>query len=108
MKELLTEISITAPPDRIWHLLTDFASFPQWNPFIRRASGELSEGAGVLLFAGAGEDDSIPNPALGDRIRGIYDVSSANNLKGSFSGSYFLHDIHYRINIHSPIYPFTY
>ncbi len=45
MKHLLTEISITAPPDRVWHLLTDFASYPRWNPFIRCASGELKEGA---------------------------------------------------------------
>ncbi len=44
---ICTEISITAPPDRIWHLLTDFASYPQWKPFIRRASGELREGATV-------------------------------------------------------------
>jgi len=50
MTELRTEISITAPPDRIWHLLTDFASFPQWNPFIRRASGELREGAQLEVY----------------------------------------------------------
>ncbi len=50
MKELLTSISITAPPSRIWHLLTDFASFPQWNPFIRRAIGEPREGAHLEVY----------------------------------------------------------
>lgn len=50
MKELRTEISITAPPDRVWHLLTDFASFPQWNPFIRRAIGEPREGAQLEVY----------------------------------------------------------
>lgn len=50
MNHLLTEISITAPPERVWHLLTDFASFPQWNPFIRRASGELREGAQLEVY----------------------------------------------------------
>ncbi len=50
MKELRTEISITAPPDRVWRQLTDFASFPQWNPFIRRATGEPGEGAQLEVY----------------------------------------------------------
>ncbi len=39
MKELHTEIEIDAPAERVWELLTDFASYPQWNPFIRNISG---------------------------------------------------------------------
>jgi hypothetical protein len=44
MKELHSEIEIDAPAERVWHLLTDFASYPQWNPFIRRISGEPTRG----------------------------------------------------------------
>ena len=40
MKELHSEIEIYAPAERVWQLLTDFPSYPQWNPFIRRISGE--------------------------------------------------------------------
>jgi len=39
MKELHTEIEIDAPAERVWRLLTDFASYPRWNPFIRTISG---------------------------------------------------------------------
>lgn len=39
MKELHTEIEIDAPAERVWHLLTDFASYPRWNPFIRSIDG---------------------------------------------------------------------
>jgi hypothetical protein len=41
MKELHSEIEIATSPERVWGILTDFASYPQWNPFIRRISGEL-------------------------------------------------------------------
>jgi hypothetical protein len=45
LKELRSEIEVNASPERVWRILTDFASFPQWNPFMRRASGEVMKGA---------------------------------------------------------------
>src|SRR5215218_4856074 len=44
MKELHSQIGIDASSERVWAILTDFASYPQWNPFIRRISGELKVG----------------------------------------------------------------
>jgi hypothetical protein len=44
-KELHSEIEIAAPPDSVWAVLTDFGSYEEWNPFIRRIRGELREGA---------------------------------------------------------------
>ncbi|RJP34066.1 MAG: SRPBCC domain-containing protein [Actinobacteria bacterium] len=44
-KDFSTVIEIAAPAQRVWDVLTDFASYPQWNPMIRRASGELRVGA---------------------------------------------------------------
>jgi hypothetical protein len=45
MKEYNNEVEIHASAERVWHLLIDFAKFPQWNPFIQRASGEAKTGA---------------------------------------------------------------
>ncbi len=39
MKELHSQIEIEAPAERVWQVLTDFAAYPEWNPFIRRVSG---------------------------------------------------------------------
>jgi hypothetical protein len=44
MKELHSRIEINASEERVWEILTDFASYPQWNPFIRRISGDLEVG----------------------------------------------------------------
>ena len=40
-----TEIEIYANAERVWEVLTDFPSYPEWNPMISRASGELQPGA---------------------------------------------------------------
>ena len=44
MKQLHSETAISAPAERVWDVLTDFASYPQWNPFIRTISGQLASG----------------------------------------------------------------
>jgi hypothetical protein len=45
MKEIHTEIEIAATPERVWQMLTDFAAYPEWNPFIVRIAGEARTGA---------------------------------------------------------------
>ncbi len=44
MKELCSEIKIQAAATQVWQLLTNFDGFPQWNPFIRWAKGEIKVG----------------------------------------------------------------
>src|SRR3990172_10928557 len=49
-KVLKTKIEIEASPERVWQILTDFHSFPEWNPFIRRVVGEAQEGAILEVY----------------------------------------------------------
>ncbi|MGZ4902872.1 MAG: SRPBCC family protein [Halobacteriota archaeon] len=44
MKQICAAIAINASAERVWYILTDFSAFPQWNPFIRRISGEPTVG----------------------------------------------------------------
>ena len=49
-KEISSEIEIEASAERVWQHLTDFESFPEWNPFIRKASGEIKVGERIEVF----------------------------------------------------------
>jgi hypothetical protein len=44
MREVRSEIDIDASPERVWQVLTDFASYPDWNSFIVEASGRPTAG----------------------------------------------------------------
>jgi len=39
MKEVSAEVVIEAPASGL-EVLTDFAKFPEWNPFIKKMTGE--------------------------------------------------------------------
>lgn len=42
--QLHTEIEIEAPAERVWAVLTDFAAYPEWNPFVRSVAGVARKG----------------------------------------------------------------
>ncbi len=44
MKNLITEIDIKAPSDRVWNILIEFESYPEWNQFIRSIDEYPEEG----------------------------------------------------------------
>ena len=49
MTEISAAIQIAASPERVWAVLADLASYPQWNPLFREASGQLSPGNKITL-----------------------------------------------------------
>lgn len=49
-KQLSSEISINSSAKRLWEVIINFEDFPRWNPFIRRATGEIKTGARLEVF----------------------------------------------------------
>jgi len=41
MFTLSHRIAIHAEPDRVWQVLTEFSAYPDWNPYLKRVTGEL-------------------------------------------------------------------
>ena len=39
-----TRIIIKATPAQVWEVLTDFAKYPEWNPFVQSLQGEVQVG----------------------------------------------------------------
>lgn len=44
MTQIETEIMINATPEKVWEILADFESYPNWNPFIIAIDGNKSVG----------------------------------------------------------------
>jgi len=49
MRVIHTETEISASPEVVWGVLTDFDRYPEWNPLIVEASGTLAVGEVLTL-----------------------------------------------------------
>jgi hypothetical protein len=49
MHKIQSDIDIGATPERVWSILTDFAAYPSWNPFIRSISGTVEAGGRLTV-----------------------------------------------------------
>lgn len=49
MPTITTTIDISASAEIVWRVLSDFSSYPKWNPYIREVRGNLKQGQRLKL-----------------------------------------------------------
>jgi hypothetical protein len=50
VKEVRAEIEIHSYPESVWKILTDFATYDQWNPFINKIIGLPTKGNKIDIY----------------------------------------------------------
>ena len=50
MKIYETAIEISAPPEAVWPVLTDAATYPDWDPNCERTEGAITPGAKLKVY----------------------------------------------------------
>lgn len=49
MRTISAQADIEAPPERVWDVLADFDSYPEWNPFMTEVHGHALRGAWLRI-----------------------------------------------------------
>ncbi|KYP15985.1 SRPBCC domain-containing protein [Flavihumibacter sp. CACIAM 22H1] len=63
-KQIKTEIIINASREKVWQVLTDFTSYPTWNPFLINVEGEFKEGGRLKNTLQNGHKTMIFKPTI--------------------------------------------
>ena len=89
--ELRTEIEINAPAARVYAALTDFASYPDWNPYVKSLEGELVVGSKLRLVVSTGDGSERVVRARWSRVEPdrVLGWESTPWLRGWLDGRHF-------------------
>ncbi len=97
-----SEITLPASAEQSWKVLTDFSSYPQWNPYLLRVEGTLAAGKDISFtlvdgnfsapFDGTARMARVSEPEeffwIGKAfIQGIYDTRHVFTLQPQKDGS---------------------
>jgi len=62
VQEIKTEIEISAPPSKVWGIITDINNWQEWSPTINASNGEVSVGSELsITMMGKEEGKNGPN-----------------------------------------------
>ena len=79
-KSVHAELVIAASPEEIWRVITDTASYSEWNPILVEANGEFVEGGSVSYMMKIGDGDPT---AVAPETTKIVPMSEINQFGGN-------------------------
>ena len=85
-----TTIDINARPQAVWDVLTDFAGYQDWNPFMDRAEGTAEVGARLVIHLANGGRGTTFKPTVlaatpGQELRWLGKLGLGGLLDGEHS-----------------------
>ncbi len=89
--EIVTAISISAAPERVWAVLLDFPRYPEWNPFVRSIEGLPSAGSTlkVTISPPGGKPMTFRPIVLGQIVEQEFRWKGKLLLPGLFDGEHY-------------------
>lgn len=78
-KSVRAELTIDAPPEEVWSVLTDPALYPDWNPILVSVQGKFEEGA-TLSVGMRNPDGSVTD--VKSRVKKLVPGSKLNQVGG--------------------------
>ena len=91
VQEIRTEIEITAPPAKVWSLLTDINKWQEWSPVINKSSGSASLGS-KLNITMMGKEEGKGGPTYSPIITELNEPKSFRWRAHMMAGFIFTND----------------
>jgi hypothetical protein len=88
LKEIRTEIEINAGAQKVWDVITDFAGYESWNPFIRRIAGVPKEGAKLEIHITTPSGVNRDYEPKVTRVEPARELRWAGKVPGLFNGEH--------------------
>jgi hypothetical protein len=88
--EIRTAIDIDAPPERVWAILTDFARYPEWNPYHVSVTGKPVLGAELAVRIRRPDGKTVEIEPHILRLDPLKELTWGGGIKGIFFGEHVL------------------
>lgn len=104
MQTIHTDVEIEASPEQVWAVLSDFESYPEWNPFITSIKGAPQTGTKLeVILQAKGKKPQTFKPEVTQAepnrvfewlghlgIKGIFDGRHHFQLEATDNGTHFV------------------
>jgi len=91
LQDIKTEIDISAPPSKVWKIITDINQWQEWSPIINASKGQVSVGSELnitMVGKQQGQDGPQYNPIITKLDEPYYFRWRANMLAGFIFTNY--------------------
>ena len=83
-----TSVEIDAPSEAVYSVLSDFESYPAWNPYHRKVKGVFQDGADLIVHVTRPDGKQVEVPPHMIRIVKNKEITWGGGIRGIFYGKH--------------------